>query len=97
MCWDVVKLCLSACCRGRVLCENVVTKGIIIFSASVVVSEVFGVSVVVVRERELKVGWGWGGVVGLKGGLERVLKGGLGGFLKRQFLQEKTNAAFHGI
>ena len=52
MCWDVVKLCLSACCRGRVLCENVVTKGIIIFSASVVVSEVFGVSVVVVRERE---------------------------------------------
>ena len=51
-------------------------------SASVVVSEVFGVSVVVVRERELKVGWGWGGVVGLKGGLEGVLKGGLGGFLK---------------
>ena len=58
------------------------TKGIIIFSASVVVSEVFGVSVVVMRERELKVGWGWGGRVCLKGGLDGVLKGGLGGFLK---------------
>lgn len=42
-----MKLCLNACCRGRVLCENVVTKGIMI-NGSVMVSEVSGVSVLVV-------------------------------------------------
>ena len=51
-----MKLCLNACCSGRVLCENVVTKGIMILGGSRSVPVVCGVAGAV------------GGKEGLKGG-----------------------------
>ena len=70
-----MKLCLNACCSGRVLCENVVTKGIMILGGSGPVPVVCGVAGEVGGKVGLKGGCDSG--MGLKGGSAEVLKGGL--------------------